>query len=70
MHNNVFRRIENRLLRGKALFDYEQTKGEKPQQTSLEIFMRRSYGIPERPDVDVERSVWGYRSRGKRLATV
>ena len=47
--------------------DYEEDTiimpQEAQQQTGVELLMRRSYSIPKRPGVKVERTVWAYRER-------
>lgn len=72
MGDELFRKIENRLLRGKALMDNIASRKDSSaqQQTSLELFVQRRYSVPERPDVEIERHVWALRGREKRLATV
>lgn len=71
MGDELFRRIENRLLRGKVLMDHIRQKNSgAPQQTSLELFMREEYSLPNRPDVEIERSVWAFRGREKKLAKI
>ena len=72
MGDELFRKIENRLLRGKALMEHmnSQQNNEAQPQTSLELFMHSEYSFPQEPGVTVERSVWAYRNRGRRLATV
>lgn len=68
MGNGLFRELENRLLRGKALAENinSQKNSGLQQQTSLELFMRRRYSTPERPDVEVEQKVWALRSPGEK----
>ena len=76
MESILIAKMETRLVKGKSVMkhegiDYEEDNKEdtieapqKAQQhTGIELFMRRSYSIPERPDVKVERTVWAYRER-------
>lgn len=39
-----------------------------PRGPNLQILVLKKYGIPGRPDVEIERTIWGYRQKGKRLA--
>ncbi len=68
MGDELFRRIENRLLRGKLLMDHISQKNIVARQTSLELFMHEQYRQPNRPDVEVERRVWAFSGREKKLA--
>lgn len=72
MGDELFRKIENRLLRGKALMDNVASRKKigAQQQMSLELFVQRRYSMPEKPDVEIERRVWAFRGREKRLAVV
>lgn len=48
MNSNVFGKLESRL---------RQASG----QAGVELFMHRKYSLPERPDVEIERTIWAYR---------
>ena len=76
MGNGLMGELETRLLRGKAALDYEDAGqyGENAEaakhtagQTKLEFFMSRRYRIPQRPDVEIERSVWLSAAGGRGL---
>ena len=65
--------IETKLLKGKALVEQTTGKQDKqnvPRQATLQLYLHKKYTIPARKDVEIERTVWTYRSRGKKLATV
>ena len=70
MSSELFSPIEKGLLKGKALSEQEENKVTAPGQARLELFFHKRYRLPERPDVEIERTVWAYRARGKRLAIV
>ena len=76
MVSNLVAKMETRLVKGKSVMehegiDYEEEAQEDSidasqkvqQQTGFALFMRRSYSIPKRPDVRIERTVWAYRER-------
>ena len=67
MRSELFSPIERRLLKGKALSEQEENKVTAPSQARLELFFHKRYRLPERPDVEIERTVVVYRSRGRRL---
>ena len=48
MNSNAFGKLGSRL---------RQASG----QAGVELFMHRKYSLPERPDVEIERTVWAYR---------
>lgn len=48
MNDNMFGRLGGRL---------RQASG----QAGIELFMHRRYSLPERPDVEIERTIWAYR---------
>ena len=72
MGSSLVARMETRLMKEKPVMkeegigyeedDLEATQ-EPQQQTGVELLMRRSYSIPKRPGVKVERTVWAYRER-------
>ncbi len=58
------------VIRGKASLVGEEGENSQKdegvgalQQTSIELSMHREYRIPQRPDVQIERTVWIHRSR-------
>ncbi len=74
MGNSLVARMETRLMKGKPVMeqegiDYEEDAVSIPQResagTHLELLVHRRYSLPERPDVEIERTVWAYRDRGK-----
>ena len=67
MESELISTIENRLLKGKALVEQGENKVTAPRQARLELFFHKRYSIPARPDVEIERTIVIYRSRGRRL---
>ncbi|MEK6837245.1 MAG: hypothetical protein AABX69_01220 [Nanoarchaeota archaeon] len=74
MGSSLVTKMETRLIRGKSVMehegiDYEGDATATPQKGSaeaqLELLVHRKYSLPERPDVEIERTVWAYRDRRK-----
>ncbi|MBI2141673.1 hypothetical protein HYU16_04605 [Candidatus Woesearchaeota archaeon] len=72
MGSSLVASMETRPIRGKPAMEHEgvgyeeddmEATQEPQQQTGMELLMRRSYSIPKRPGVKVERTVWAYRER-------
>ena len=67
MDSELVSSIESRLLKGKAILEQGENEAAAPRQARLELFFHKTYSIPARPDVEIERTVVIYRSRGRRL---
>ncbi len=73
MESELLSSIEGRLLKGKTLVEQETNKQDRqsePQQATLQIYSHRKHRIQTGQDVEIERTIWAYRNRGKKLGTV
>ncbi len=65
-----------RPIRGKPAMEHEEEHGSigyeenaismpqrEPTERHLELLVHRKYSLPERPDVEIERTVWAYREK-------
>lgn len=68
--------METRQIRGRQVMEreeepdsigYEESaigmQQKEPAGTHLELLVHRKYSLPERPDVEIERTVWAYREK-------
>ena len=67
MDSELVSSIESRLLKGKAILEQGENELPAPRQARLVLFLHKTYSIPARPDVEIERTVVIYRSKGRRL---
>ncbi len=71
MGGSLVASMETRPVRGKPAMEHEGIDYEDavsiPQkesaETHLELLVHRKYSLPERPDVEIERTVWAYREK-------
>ncbi|MBI2580350.1 hypothetical protein HYV85_00925 [Candidatus Woesearchaeota archaeon] len=72
MGGSLVARMEARLAKEKSVLEHEDIGYEEdavsiPQKesagTHLELLVHRRYSLPERPDIEIERTVWAYREK-------
>lgn len=76
MGSSLVAKMETRLIRGKPVMEHEDEHGSigyeedataTPHKGSAEAYLKllvhRKYSLPERPDVEIERTVWAYREK-------